>query len=264
MSYDDNNDLQLEDVEDYSADYPPTNSGDYPNSEANMAPATEDEGYTNEKSPKYRRAAVIALVRNNKWAAAVFGVVLIVLIGVLAGSVGKDSSSKSENINSSNNNRNNNNDDTFGTGVPPVKFEASTVDQDVLTVLKISLMNTYDRHNLEKDLLNESPGEDSPQRQAMIFLARDKDVNSMEHTEKLQRFFLATLFYSTNMVPSVHVEDPGAWKVADNWMSNAHSCDWMGVECNEDKVIVAIFLERNRLSGKIPVDISIIANNTES
>ena len=266
MSYDNdnNNDLQLEDVEDYSADYPPTNSGDYPNSEANMAPATEDEGYTNEKSPRYRRAAVIALVRNNKWAVAVCGVVLIVLIGVLAGSVGKESSNNMNNGGNSLNNRNNNNDDSFGTGVPPVKFEASTVDQDILAVLKISLMNTYDRHNLDKTLLNESPGEDSPQRQAMIFLARDKGVNSMEHTEKLQRFFLACLFYSTNMVPSVHVEDPGAWKVADNWMSNAHSCDWMGVECNEDKVITAIFLERNRLSGKIPVDISIIANNIES
>jgi len=182
----------------------------------------------------------------------------------LAGSVGKESSNNMNNGGNSLNNRNNNNDDSFGTGVPPVKFEASTVDQDILAVLKISLMNTYDRHNLDKTLLNESPGEDSPQRQAMIFLARDKGVNSMEHTEKLQRFFLACLFYSTNMVPSVHVEDPGAWKVADNWMSNAHSCDWMGVECNEDKVITAIFLERNRLSGKIPVDISIIANNIES
>jgi len=89
-------------------------------------------------------------------------------------------------------------------------------------------------------------------------------VNSMEHTEKLQRFVLVVFFYSTNMIPSVHVQEPGAWKVADKWMTNAHSCDWMGIECNEDKVISGIFLERNRLSGKIPVDISIVANNIET
>lgn len=265
MSYD-NNDLQLEDVEDYSADYPPAETGgDYPSKETNMAPAGGDSTFgeeaNNGKNPKYRRAAVIALFRNNKWAFAVMGVVLIVFIGVLSASVGKSGSSKS-NSNSSKSSSKNSSADSLG-GVPPVYIETGSVDQDVLAVLKISLENTYDRHGLDKSLLEEDAN-DGPQRQAMLFLAKDNGVNSMEHTEKLQRFVLAVFFYSTNMIPSVHVQNPGAWKVADKWMTNAHSCDWMGVECNEDKVISAIFLERNRLSGKIPVDISIIANNIET
>merc|ERR1712232_902793 len=59
------------------------------------------------------------------------------------------------------------------------------------------------------------------------------------------------------------VEQPGPWKVADKWMTNAHSCDWMGVVCGGDagKVITEIHLESNRLSGLLPNDIAIIASN---
>jgi len=180
------------------------------------------------------------------------------LIGVLSATAGKNGSKKSDTYLKPDSNKKNNDGDSGG-GVPPIYVEPESVDQDVLAVLKSSLENTYDRHNLDKSLLESY----SPQRQAMLFMAKDASINSMEHTEKLQRFFLSVFFYSTNMVPSVHVEDPGAWKVADNWMSNAHSCDWMGVECNEEKVITSMFLERNRLSGKIPVDIAIIANKIE-
>lgn len=247
------NDLQLEDVEDYSADYPP--ACDYPNAEANMAPAGNSEE-SMRKSPNYRRSAVVALLRGNKWAFGVFGVALIVLIGILAISLGKNDTKNPSN----NKSQSSYSDDEFGVGVPPVRVEPSSVDQDVLSILKNSLEAVYDRHNLDADLLTY----DSPQRQAMIWMAKDKNVNSVEHTEKLQRFVLAVMFYSTNMIPSVHVEEPGAWKIADNWMTNAHSCDWMGVECNEDKVITAIFLENNRLSGKIPKDISIIGANIQS
>lgn len=269
MSYD-NNDLQLEDVEDYSADYPPAETGgNYPNKETNMAPAggdsTFDEEANNGKNPRYRRAAVVALFRNNKWAFAVVGVVLIVFIGVLSATSGKNGSSKSNTSgihNSPSKSSSKNSADNLG-GVPPVYIETGSVDQDVLAILKGSLESTYDRHGLDKSLLEEDAN-DGPQRQAMLFMAKDKNVNSMEHTEKLQRFVLSVFFYSTNMIPSVHVQNPGAWKIADKWMTNAHSCDWMGVECNADKVVTKITLERNRLSGKIPVDISIIANNIET
>jgi len=247
-------DLQLEDVEDYSADYPPSDGG-YPNAEANMAPAgNSEEGMS--KSPSYRRDAIISLVRNNKWAFAVFGVVFIVLIGIIAASAG---SKKPKTYSNASFGKGKYYDD-FDVGVPPVEMHLSSVDPDVLSSFKFTLKSAYDRHNIDKNLLDEM----TPQRQAMIWMAQNKNVNALEHTEKLQRFVLAVLFYSTNMIPSVHVEDPKAWKVADNWMSDADSCDWMGVECNEDNSIIAIYLEQNRLSGKIPVDIALISNKMQT
>lgn len=240
-------DLHLEDVEDYSADYPPADAG-YPNEEANMAPAGNSDEVVG-KSSNYRRSAVISLIRNNKMAFAVFGVVFIVLIAI----IGSAGSNKSSSLSYSTD------DDDF-VGFPPEEMHGKSVDQGVLKTLKDTLRSAYDRHELDKNLLDEI----TPQRQAMLWMAQNEKVNSLEHTEKLQRYVLAAIFYSTNMIPSVHVEDPKAWKKADNWMSDANSCDWMGVECNNENNIIAIYLEHNRLSGKIPVDIAIIASKLQT
>eukprot|EP00536_Pseudo-nitzschia_multiseries_P012458 jgi/Psemu1/208756/e_gw1.478.32.1 len=223
-----------------------------------MAPAGNIDENVVGKSPKYRRAAAISLVRNNKWAFVLVGVVVVILISIIATTAGENPSSIA---NSSTLGQSvTDDDDDDDVGIPPVKVYAKEVNQDVLETFRTGLENTFDRHSLDKSVLDE----DTPQRQAMIWMCKDKNVNSLEHTEKLQRYVLAVLFYTTNMIPSMHVENPKAWKVADKWMTNAHSCDWMGVECNEDKVIIAIYLEKNRLSGKIPNEISIIANNIES
>ncbi|KAL3921736.1 MAG: hypothetical protein SGILL_002588, partial [Bacillariaceae sp.] len=242
------NDLQLEDVEDYSADYPPAG---FPNAEENMAPmAASDDTLKGHSSPKYRRAAAIALVRNNKWSFALLGVIVIVLIGVLAAAVGKDEAQPASA------------EDT-APGVPPTLIDAGTLDQDNLAVFKSSIESVYDRHNLDKSVLQEDAG-NTPQRQAMLWMSTDKNVNSIEHTEKLQRFVLGTLWYATNMVPNDYAATPKAWFAADRWMTTAHSCDWMGIICNEDKVIVSIDLERNRLSGGLPMELVIIGQFLES
>jgi hypothetical protein len=242
MINDQMNDLQLEDVEDYSADYP--------QGEENMAPMATSDDLKGHSSPKYRRAAAIALFRNNKWSFAVLGVVVIVLIGVLAAAVGKDEAQPQSEFESA-------------VGVPPTTYDASALDQDVLTIFKASIEQVYDRHGLDKSVLQAEAG-NTPQRQAMLFMSTDKNVDSIEHTEKMQRYVLAVLWYSTNMVPNDYVASPPAWYAADRWMTTAHSCDWMGVICNEDKVIVSIDLERNRLSGKLPLDLEIIGTNLES
>jgi hypothetical protein len=254
-------DLQLEDVEDYSAEYPPSDGG-YPNDGANLAPAGMEE--SGAKSPKYRRAALINVVRSNKWAFGVGGLVFLVLIVVIASTGGNKNpygnGGKSMNPSYGNNYGKNNDNDEDVVGVPPKEMHKEDVDYDVMETLKDTLRSTFERHNLDKFLLDEI----TPQRQALLWMAQDSNVNEMEHTEKLQRYVLASFFYSTNMVPSVHVEDPQAWKVADNWMTNAHSCDWMGIECNDDKNIIAMYIEKNRLSGKFPADLAIIASKLQT
>ena len=246
-------DLHLEDVEDYSADYP-TSDGGYPNAENNMAPAGGSDEFTGRNS-SYRKAAFISLVRNNKWAFGAFGVAFIVLISVIA-SAGKSSSSAP----SPSYSKNYQDDDAFHVGVVPVEMHKSDTDPEVYSAFKATIRAAYDRHNLDSNVLDEI----TPQRQAVLWMASNPKVNNMEHTEMLQKFVLAVLFYNTNMVPSVHVEDPKAWKVATNWMSDAHSCDWMGIECNNEKQIIAIYLEDNRLSGGIPAELAIIANRIQT
>lgn len=248
-------DLQLEDVEDYSADYPPAGGG-YPNSQANMAPVgnSDEEGYSiGSMNGKGRRSSMHAMVRNNKWTAAVLGVVLIVLIGVLAATVGKDNSQSSNASGLSNDG---------GDGVTPVVIDDVSVDQDVLATFKASIEAVYDRHGLDISLLQD--GADTPQRKSLVWMSTDPNVNTIEHTEKLQRFVLGVFFYATNSVPTINTEQPEAWRAAENWMSTAHSCDWMGVLCNDDKDITSMDLERNRLSGAIPPDMAIVGKHMET
>lgn len=251
MAFHDNaNDLQLEDVEDYSADYPP---GGYPNAGANMAPVgnAEDAGYKTSSSPKYRRGVILAKLRKNKWTVGLLAVVIIVLIVILVAMVGKDDAAPKSSTSPS----------ADGEGVPPPTVDPASLDQDVLAVLKASIKGVYARHSLNATLLDEA---DSPQRKALLWMALDKSVNSIEHTEKLQLFVLAVFFYATNMVPTDFDETPRPWLLADKWLTNAHSCDWMGVNCNTNKDVVSIELPRNRLSGKIPADLVIIGAKLDS
>jgi hypothetical protein len=189
------------------------------------------------------------MARKNKWTVATLGVVLVVIIGVLSAAAGKKAQSANAAGSSSD-----------GTGVVPVVYDSASVDQGVLTNLKASIESVYGRHSLDTSVLQEdSP--DTPQRKALIWMATDKNVNSIEHTEKLQRFVLGVFFYATNQVPNFNEDQPEPWRAADKWMSTAHSCDWMGVTCNADKEITTIDLEKNRLSGSLPPELKIIAKH---
>jgi hypothetical protein len=236
------NDLQLEDVEDYSADYPPVGG------EANMAPMANSDEMTGNKSPKYRRAAVQALVRNNKWTVGLLAVVVIVLIGIMAAAVGKDEAKSGAG-------------DSAEAGVPPKIIDPASVDQDVLANFKATIEGVYSRHSLSTDALQDP---NTSASKAMVWMATDRNVNSIEHTEQLQRYVLGVLFYATNQVSNDYAKDPLPWLKADKWMTTAHSCDWMGIVCNKDKVIVSIDLERNRLSGKLPQELAIIGSHLET
>mmetsp|Transcript_51450 Transcript_51450/g.124220 ORF Transcript_51450/g.124220 Transcript_51450/m.124220 type:complete len:509 (+) Transcript_51450:213-1739(+) len=248
-------DLHLEDVEDYSADYPQSNSavqGKYSDNE-NMAPmgANDGGGASGATNGKYRRSTCYAIARNNKWTVMTLGVVLVVIIGVLSAAVGKDQAQNAAGSAGD------------ATGVVPVVIDPASVDQGVLANFKTSMESVYSRHELDTSVLQE----DSPNtaaRKALVWMSTDKNVNSIEHTEKLQRFVLATFFYATNQVPNFNIEQPAPWKTADNWMTTAHSCDWMGVVCNGEKQIMTIDLEKNRLSGSLPPELKIVARHLET
>jgi hypothetical protein len=247
-------DLQLEDVEDYSADYPPVG---FPNAEANMAPVgnSAEDRYSigsSGSNGKYRRSSVYAIIRNNKWTVATLGVILIVMIGVLSAAVGKDEAQSS-----------NTSGVSEESGVVPVVIDPASVDQDVLTTLKATIEAVYARHDLEVGVLQEDTP-DTPQRKALVWMATDQNVNGIEHTEKLQRFVLAVFYYATNQVPNINAEEPLPWRAADKWMTTAHSCDWMGIACNEDRAIITIDLERNRVSGSLPPELKIVGQHIET
>jgi len=88
----------------------------------------------------------------------------------------------------------------------------------------------------------------SPQSMAYDWLFGDPSIEEYSLQRKLQRFVLATVYYSTN---------GEEWSKQDNWMSyNHHECEWysdlpMGIVCSDDMYQI-LSLSDNDVNGVIP------------
>lgn len=226
----DQNDLQLEDVEDYTSGYSP----EYTDGESEIT----DTGGA-------RRSVIGGLVFGNKKVSALIAVVvaLVAAIVVIVVTGGSESGE-------------------FGYHQPLIIVDPSTLDPAVTGPLMETLEALYDRHGLETTLLRESAGDGSPLRRAFYWLAQDNQ--SVDHSTKMTRYALACLYYSSNQVPHVYDDDPLTWYNARRWLTSAHVCDWHGIECDTQKRVTGLDMERNYLSGYLPEELIILEDTMTS
>jgi hypothetical protein len=238
-------DLQLEDVEDYNADYPPIG---FPQADENIHTSGG-------RKPRYRRAAVRELLTRNKWATG-FGAMLVLICVVMivvlssdakSSNMSGDSSSSSSSSNGPKNQK-------------PIVIDPETLDPVVTEPLLASLLAAYKRHGLDSEPLGEDAGS-TPQRQAFYWLATDDELANFDHTETMQRYALAVFYYATNANPSLYVEEPQPWIDAQLWLSESHACEWWGIECNTQHHVLAINLASNNLTGSLPQELALFANS---
>jgi len=92
----------------------------------------------------------------------------------------------------------------------------------------------------------------SPQYKALKFIA-DSDGMQLSHDDPLllQRYSLATFYYSTN---------GQNWKDSTNWLSDKELEWWKGVGTDENGVVNSIYLELNDLGGSIPDEIGFLTS----
>jgi hypothetical protein len=98
----------------------------------------------------------------------------------------------------------------------------------------------------------------TPQNMALNWLANNTNLDTYSDAKKIQRFALATLFYSTNGT---------TWYVNDTWMSNHEDeCGWYnnGASLCTRGSIDRLNLEMNNLVGKIPNELALLSNLSES
>ena len=243
------NDLQLEDVEDYATDYP--QSYGEKDAENNINIHNVDAHAASVQKPSYRKNKIVQIIRDNKW---VFGllflmiIILIVIISIAAGSTKQQSQQVAQPNNSDGK-----------THQPPITIDPTTLDPKITEPLLDSLYSIYDRHGLDKSNLGPAAG-DTPQNKAFYWLATDENLQKLDHTERSQRYALAVFYYATNAVATSYTDSPKPWVSAHLWLSKSHECEWKGIECNDSGHIVAIGLERNNLTGALPVEIGILGD----
>jgi hypothetical protein len=95
----------------------------------------------------------------------------------------------------------------------------------------------------------------SPQNKALIWLSNNTYLNLYSNATKIQRYALATLFYSTN---------GNSWYSKTHWRSNRDECAWDAVYCDDNDSIEALNLDSNNLVGTIPNELGLLTNMSKS
>lgn len=104
----------------------------------------------------------------------------------------------------------------------------------------------------------------SPQSAAARWLSENAYLDNYTDARKLQRYALATLYYST------HGED---WTSKQNWLSDSNECeDWLDQEdpteggemklsCDKSDSITVLTFKKGNLKGSIPEEIALLSNS---
>jgi hypothetical protein len=100
-----------------------------------------------------------------------------------------------------------------------------------------------------KTLENES----TPQNNALNWLANNSNLDLYSDATKIQRYSLATLFYSTNGT---------SWFDKSTWMSDDDECLWYnsGISMCTDGSVETLSLTFNNLYGTIPNELALLSN----
>jgi hypothetical protein len=228
----DMHDLHLEDVEDYTTNYPDS----HPHSERNIAAVGSHDNSV--KQPRVNRVAHSMI--KHKWVTALSLVILVIAISLFAIFGGSQNSSKAAH---------------YG----PIYIDPKSLDPKVTESLMQELVSLYSRKGFDLSVLEAESGV-TAQKKAFYWLASNKGVLAMDHTVQMQRYTLAVFYYATNAVKTPYTEKPKPWISARLWLSASHVCEWEGVKCNEQDHIEEINLERNNLTGSLPQELVIIAS----
>ena len=98
----------------------------------------------------------------------------------------------------------------------------------------------------------------TPQNKALAWLiANNTNLGSYSDKQKIQRYALATLYYSTG---------GDNWTSQRGWLSDDDECRWYnpvvsGDVCNTDGDLVTLDLSSNNLQGTLPAEISMLSDS---
>jgi len=92
----------------------------------------------------------------------------------------------------------------------------------------------------------------SPQQNALLWIAETDDRGlQIDNPKLIQRYVLVLLYYST---------DGANWVNRDKYLTDALECQWHGIDCTNETMVVNISLASNNLVGELPSEISSLSS----
>ena len=220
---DEENDSNMQEVEDYTADYYENQPGD-----------------AISNSTKHRRVR-----KKNPMALGllVLGTVLV-LGGIIFAMIGK-SEERSSQLNLTEP------APTLAPAPKPETVPAPTQAVESVTTQAPTHTSLYD---YIASLVGEQVLKDTTSLayRALSWLEETHDAKEYDNHRVKQRFALACLYLSTTQ--------KSQWINSDSWMSTKSECLWYGVKCNDHK-LVSLNLTANGLEGLVPWEITLLKSN---
>jgi hypothetical protein len=101
-------------------------------------------------------------------------------------------------------------------------------------------------NNVSSQLALDTKG--SPQNSALFWIAETDDRGlQLDNPHLIQRYVLTVLYYSA---------DGSNWVNRDKYLSDALECQWFGVDCNNETMVVNLTLASNKLAGDLPSELT--------
>ena len=100
----------------------------------------------------------------------------------------------------------------------------------------------------------------SYQYKAFTRLSENEHLEEYDDPHKLKRFALACFYHATYKQTTNYTPNPDPWMYDEYWLTDKHECDWAGVHCTASKRIHSISLERNNLTGRLPLELALISD----
>jgi len=128
-----------------------------------------------------------------------------------------------------------------------------------------TLLTYYNTYNIDWEVMQQ---EGSPQNLALEWVAGSANFEALERPQRVQRYVLAVLYYSTFKQPNYYYNEQNGdviqgWTSALNWMTDEPECDWEGITCDTD-AITGILLREHRLSGTMPNEVAFLATSLQT
>jgi len=154
------------------------------------------------------------------------------------------------------------NDASDGPTVPPVEVLSpeGKVDQLIRLEAIFGGEEFNDKDSYQKKALDWVISDSIVQRRSLA----DTPSNVRWTDEQIvQRYALASFYYSTYSVPHNYTEeffggDVKPWVNNSNWMERDSECEWFGIDCDDDGHVTGINMHDNHLSGSLPREITLM------
>lgn len=233
----------------------------------------KDDGESVDKDGESTWMSIVGPTKRMYACAGIFGAILLILIiglGVAYGKIGDDD----ENSNGSTNGSRGQPGDSSG-GFSPEELATLATDPPVETQPTIPIVLTPEMSALV-DVLEKNGvpdpaallvNEDSPQGEAMQWVAADPNFGDYTEDRLIQRYALATFANGLEAQVDVSGSQRALAEALPQWLDyDINECDWFSTEetdpvCNGFGLYERLVLTDQGLEGTIPMELSLLSNS---